>query len=56
MDNAFAKSTDEVLGTLGVNLKTGLTDEQVSRLRAKHGKNGMPCPPSPESRASSMPR
>jgi len=49
MDNAFAKSIDEVLGTLGVNKATqGLSDEQVSRLRAKHGKNAIPEePPTP---------
>ncbi|KAK4184454.1 hypothetical protein QBC35DRAFT_505918 [Podospora australis] len=41
MDNAFAKSNEEVLSTLGVNPTTGLTDEQVSTLQAKHGKNGM---------------
>lgn len=41
MDNAFAKPIDGVLSTLGVDRTTGLTDEQVSRLRAKHGKNGM---------------
>jgi Ca2+ transporting ATPase len=42
MENAFAKPIDEVLGTLNVNPATGLTDEQVSRLQAKYGKNGMP--------------
>ncbi|KAL2199212.1 hypothetical protein P885DRAFT_30575 [Corynascus similis CBS 632.67] len=48
MDNAFAKSIDEVLGTLGVNRATGLTDEQVTRLRAKHGKNAIAEePPTP---------
>ncbi|KAK4251936.1 hypothetical protein C7999DRAFT_27624 [Corynascus novoguineensis] len=48
MDNAFARSIDEVLGTLGVNRATGLTDEQVTRLRAKHGKNAIAEePPTP---------
>ncbi|KAK4151468.1 hypothetical protein C8A00DRAFT_35872 [Chaetomidium leptoderma] len=48
MDDAFAKPIDEVLGTLGVNAATGLTDEQVSRLRAKHGKNAIDEePPTP---------
>jgi hypothetical protein len=49
MENAFAKPTGDVLAELGVNPATGLTDEQVSRQRAKHGKNGMSChvlPPS----------
>jgi Ca2+ transporting ATPase len=41
MDNAFARPIDEVLGALDVNPATGLTDEQVSRSQAKHGKNGM---------------
>ncbi|KAL2154865.1 hypothetical protein VTH82DRAFT_3541 [Thermothelomyces myriococcoides] len=48
MDNAFAKSIDQVLDTLGVNKATGLTDEQVTRLRAKYGKNAIPEePPTP---------
>jgi Ca2+ transporting ATPase len=47
MDNAFAKSIDEVLGTLGVSKTTGLTNEQVTQSRAKHGKNGMRRLPSP---------
>ncbi|AEO53467.1 hypothetical protein MYCTH_2294817 [Thermothelomyces thermophilus ATCC 42464] len=48
MDNAFAKSIDQVLDTLGVNRATGLTDEQVTRLRAKYGKNAIPEePPTP---------
>jgi Ca2+ transporting ATPase len=41
MENAFAKPIDEVLGTLGVDVTTGLNDEQVARLQAKYGKNGM---------------
>jgi len=41
MDDAFAKPIEEVLGTLGVSPTAGLTDEQVLRSRAKHGKNGM---------------
>ncbi|KAL2165210.1 hypothetical protein VTH06DRAFT_506 [Thermothelomyces fergusii] len=48
MDNAFAKPIDEVLDTLGVNKATGLTDEQVTRLRAKYGNNAIPEePPTP---------
>ena len=40
MENAFAKPIDEVLKTFNVSTGTGLTDEQVSRSRATHGKNG----------------
>ncbi|KAK4218218.1 calcium-transporting ATPase [Rhypophila decipiens] len=48
MENAFAKSTDEVLSSLGVNPATGLTDAQVTSQRAKHGKNSIPEePPTP---------
>ncbi|KAH6634353.1 hypothetical protein B0J18DRAFT_391307 [Chaetomium sp. MPI-SDFR-AT-0129] len=48
MENAFAKPVDGVLSTLGVDKTTGLTDEQVSRLQAKHGKNAIPEePPTP---------
>lgn len=44
MDNAFARSTDQVLSDLGVQPSTGLTDAQVQELRKKYGKNGMPEP------------
>jgi Ca2+ transporting ATPase len=48
MENAFAKPTGDVLAELGVKPATGLTDEQVSRQRAKHGKNAIPEePPTP---------
>ncbi|KAK1754956.1 hypothetical protein QBC47DRAFT_382282 [Echria macrotheca] len=48
MENAFAKPVDVVLGDFGVNPATGLSDEQVSRQRAKHGKNAIPDePPTP---------
>lgn len=40
MENAFARSTDEVLSTFGVKASAGLTDTQVKELRNKHGKNG----------------
>lgn len=40
MENAFAKPTEEVLSTLGVQSSTGLTDAQVQEQRKKHGKNG----------------
>lgn len=42
MDNAFARPTDQVLSTLGVQASTGLTDAQVKDIRKKHGKNGKP--------------
>ncbi|KAK3337474.1 putative calcium P-type ATPase [Cercophora scortea] len=48
MDNSFAKPTHEVLASLGVNPATGLSDSQVTTLRAKHGKNAIPDePPTP---------
>ncbi|KAK3394147.1 putative calcium P-type ATPase [Podospora didyma] len=48
MDNAFAKPIDQVLGSLGVDQAKGLTDEQVIKSRAKHGKNAIPDePPTP---------
>lgn len=48
MDNAFAKPIEEVLGTLGVSPTAGLTDEQVLKSRAKHGKNAIADePPTP---------
>ncbi|KAK3695018.1 putative calcium P-type ATPase [Podospora appendiculata] len=48
MDNSFAKPTHEVLASLGVNPATGLSDSQVTNLRAKHGKNAIPDePPTP---------
>ncbi|TDZ27094.1 Calcium-transporting ATPase sarcoplasmic/endoplasmic reticulum type [Colletotrichum spinosum] len=48
MESAFASPTEKVLSTLGVNPKTGLTDEQVIVSRTKHGKNVIPEePPTP---------
>ncbi|KAK0746166.1 putative calcium P-type ATPase [Schizothecium vesticola] len=48
MDNAYAKPADEVLVHLGVDRTSGLTDEQVTRSRATHGKNAIPEePPTP---------
>ncbi|KAK4162153.1 hypothetical protein QBC43DRAFT_322481 [Cladorrhinum sp. PSN259] len=48
MDNAFSKSTHEVLSTFGVDPSNGLSDAQVSSLQAKHGKNAIPEePPTP---------
>ncbi|OLN82035.1 Calcium-transporting ATPase sarcoplasmic/endoplasmic reticulum type [Colletotrichum chlorophyti] len=48
MESAFASPTEKVLSTLGVNPKTGLTDDQVIASRTKHGKNVIPeDPPTP---------
>ncbi|KAJ0300631.1 uncharacterized protein N0V96_002016 [Colletotrichum fioriniae] len=48
MESAFASPTEKVLSTLGVNPKTGLTDDQVIASRTKHGKNVIPEePPTP---------
>ncbi|KAK4464882.1 hypothetical protein QBC42DRAFT_344353 [Cladorrhinum samala] len=48
MDNAFSKSTHEVLSTFGVDPASGLTDAQVASLQAKHGKNAIAEePPTP---------
>ncbi|KAJ9157478.1 Calcium-transporting ATPase [Pleurostoma richardsiae] len=48
MENAYAKSTDEVLATFEVNAATGLTDKQVISLRERHGKNAIAEePPTP---------
>ncbi len=40
MENAFAQPAQAVLNNFQVDPKAGLTDEQVTKLRAKHGKNG----------------
>ena len=42
MENAFAKSVDDVLAAFSVDTAEGLEDEQVRELRAQHGKNGTP--------------
>ncbi|KAK7755245.1 hypothetical protein SLS62_002750 [Diatrype stigma] len=48
MEGAFAKPIPDVLGQFGVDAKSGLTDEQVVKLRAKYGKNAIPEePPTP---------
>jgi Ca2+ transporting ATPase len=41
MENAFAKSTSEVLKFFGVSETHGLTAAQVKASREKHGRNGM---------------
>jgi Ca2+ transporting ATPase len=40
MENAFAKSTSEVLKFFQVSEAHGLTEAQVSASREKHGRNG----------------
>ncbi|KAI1649734.1 calcium-transporting ATPase sarcoplasmic/endoplasmic reticulum type [Daldinia loculata] len=48
MESAFAKPTNEVLAAFEVDPKAGLTDEQITELRNKHGKNSIPDePPTP---------
>ncbi|KAF3769066.1 calcium-transporting ATPase activity/catalytic [Cryphonectria parasitica EP155] len=48
MENAFARSADQVLSTLGVQSSTGLTDAQVKDQRKKYGKNAIAEePPTP---------
>ncbi|RYP74639.1 hypothetical protein DL771_002905 [Monosporascus sp. 5C6A] len=48
MESAFAKPIPDVLGHFGVDPKSGLTDEQVVKLREKHGRNVIPEePPTP---------
>ncbi|KAI0135428.1 calcium-transporting ATPase sarcoplasmic/endoplasmic reticulum type [Daldinia grandis] len=48
MESAFAKPTKEVLAAFEVDPKAGLTDEQITELRDKHGKNSIPEePPTP---------
>jgi Ca2+ transporting ATPase len=40
MEAAFAKPTEQVLASFGVDANKGLTDDQVLASRTKHGKNG----------------
>jgi magnesium-transporting ATPase (P-type) len=40
MENAFARSTSEVLKHFGVSETQGLTDAQVQSSREKYGRNG----------------
>ncbi|RYP27753.1 hypothetical protein DL767_007528 [Monosporascus sp. MG133] len=48
MESTFAKPIPDVLGHFGVDPKSGLTDEQVAKLREKHGRNVIPEePPTP---------
>ena len=41
MDDAFFRSTDEVLNYFGTDPKNGLSDQQVKENTKKYGKNGM---------------
>lgn len=40
MDHAFTRSPAELLRDFGVSEDAGLTQNQVLRLREKHGSNG----------------
>ena len=41
MDDAFFRTTQEVLNFFGTDPKNGLTSQQVKEYRAKYGENGM---------------
>lgn len=43
MENAHTKTVEEVLGHFGVNESTGLSLEQVKKLKERWGSNGR-CP------------
>lgn len=48
MEDAFARSADEVLANFQVDSVDGLSDAQVADLRTKHGRNSIPEePPTP---------
>jgi Ca2+ transporting ATPase len=48
MENAFARSVDQVLTEFKVDARKGLTSEQVKEQREKHGSNAIPDePPTP---------
>jgi hypothetical protein len=53
MDNAYALPIDAVLANFKVEEHNGLTDNQVTELRNKHGRNGAQ---SPSPGASESPR
>ena len=40
MEDAFAKTSEEVLTHFNVSAKTGLSEEQIKRNRQKYGLNG----------------
>lgn len=41
MEAAYAQSVHKVLSNFNVDPTSGLSDDQVTKLRAKHGKNCM---------------
>lgn len=41
MDNAYVRSTQDVLDQFGVTEQAGLSESQVVSSRQKHGRNGM---------------
>lgn len=41
MDAAYAQTIHKVLSTFGVDPAAGLSEDQISKLRAKHGRNCM---------------
>jgi Ca2+ transporting ATPase len=48
MESAFARPAEDVLVYFNVDASSGLRDDQVTELRAKHGKNAIPeDPPTP---------
>lgn len=52
MENAFARSTGEILKHFAVSEQTGLSEAQVKENTEKYGKNGMrPSRPPPSTKA-----
>ena len=43
MENAHTKTVEEVLGHFGVNESTGLSLEQVKKLKERWGSNELPA-------------
>jgi Ca2+ transporting ATPase len=43
MDQAFTKTTDEVISYFGVDENTGLNEDQVKKSLEKYGPNGEFC-------------
>ena len=41
MEQAYTKTVEDVADYFGVDLETGLTDEQIKKNRDKYGPNGM---------------
>ena len=40
MEQAYTKTVDEVSAFFGVDEESGLTDDQIKKLREKYGPNG----------------